>query len=195
MTDFGDDLIAFEIFRLESQGQSVDINSPYNYSSINKTIDTNVTTGSTYYYAVRSIHEYGITSNISTILEVTIPFPLPPAPITGLVVTDVNPDLGGSLEISWNHSEDEFSYYEVYLENATFDTISGLDNLLNISSSQNSTIVEDLIDGQEYWVAVVAVNAFGNKTDEVTSVGPTYTRNDEPFAVMSRLNGEPKDIE
>ena len=63
-----------------------DINSPYNYSSINQTVDTNVTTGSTYYYAVRSIHEYGITSNISTILEVTIPFPSPPAPITGLVV-------------------------------------------------------------------------------------------------------------
>ena len=187
MTDFGDDLIAFEIFRLQSQGQSVDINSPYNYSSINQTVDTNVTTGSTYYYAVRSIHEYGITSNISTILEVTIPFPSPPAPITGLVVTDVNPDQGGSLEISWDHSEDEFSYYEVYLENATFDTISGLDNLLNISSSQNSTIVEDLIDGQEYWVAVVAVNEFGNKTDEVTSVGPTYTRNDEPLGAVLNL--------
>ena len=55
--------------------------------------------------------------------------------------------------------------------------------LLTISSDKNSTIVDDLTDGQEY-CTVVAVNEFGNKTQDVTSVGPTYTRNDDPLDVL-----------
>ena len=181
LTDYGDDLLSFEIFRLESQSQSLDLNDPYNYSGTNQTTDSNVNTGSTYYYRVRSIHVYGITSNLSSLLEVTIPFPETPSPISGIIVSDVYPDQGGSLEITWDESEDQFSHYEVYLESAFFDNISGLEPLLNISSSQNSTIITGLTDGQEYWAAIVAVNVFGNKTEEVTSVGPTYTRNDDPY--------------
>ncbi len=188
VTDYGEDLAAFEIFRIESVGQSINLNMPYNYSNTNHTLDDFVTPGSTYYYAVRSVHDFGITSNLSNLLEVTIPYPSPPAPISGLVVSDVIQDQGGSLEISWDPSQDEFSYYELYLENNTFNNISSLVALLTISSDKNSTIVDDLTDGQEYWVAVVAVNEFGNKTQDVTSVGPTYTRNDDPLDVLLALS-------
>ena len=188
LTDYGDDFISFEIFRLDSQSQPLNLNNPYNYSGTNNTTDSDVVTGSTYYYAVRSIHEYGITSNLSNYLEVTIPFPQTPTPISGIIVSDVYPDQGGSLEITWDQSEDQFSYYEVYLESAFFDNISGLQALLNISSSQNSTIINGLIDGQEYWAAVVAVTVFGNKTEEVSSVGPTYTRNDDPYSTNLYLS-------
>ena len=67
---------------------------PYNYSNTNHTLDDFVTPGSTYYYAVRSVHNFGITSNLSNLLEVTIPYPSPPAPISGLVVSDVIQDQG-----------------------------------------------------------------------------------------------------
>ena len=188
LTDYGEDFLAFEIFRLNSSSESIDLSSPYDYSNTNNTIDSFVTTGSTYYYSIRSIHTYGITSNLSSLLEVTIPFPQPPSPISGLKLMDVNPDSGGSLELSWDHSSDPFAHYEVYLENSYFDNISGLTSLLNVSSNQNSTIIENLIDGQEYWAAVVAVNEFGNKSEDVVSVGPTYPRNDDPNSVNLQLS-------
>ena len=188
LSDYGEDFLAFEIFRLNSSSESIDLSSPYVYSTTNNTTDAFVTTGSTYYYSVRSIHTYGITSNLSDLLEVTIPFPQPPSPVSGLELMDVNPDLGGSLELSWDHSSDSFSHYEVYLENSYFDNISGLTSLLNISKTQNSTIIENLVDGQGYWAAVVAVNEYGNKSEDVVSVGPTYPRNDDPNSVNLQLS-------
>jgi len=203
LTDYGEDILAFQIFRLNSSTESIDdLNYPFLTSSTNNTTDIYVTTGSTYYYSVRSIHTYGITSNLSDLLEVTIPFPQPPSPVSGLELMDVNPDLGGSLELSWNHSSDSFSHYEVYLENSYFDNISGLTSLLNISKTQNSTIIENLVDGQGYWAAVVAVNEFGNKLEDVVSVGPAYPRNDDPNSVSLELSvssetslGSPFDLE
>ena len=159
----------------------------YNRSFFNQTIDSNVSVGSTYWYVVRSTHQYGIASNFSQPLMVTVPYPAPPSQLTGFSLTDVGSDQGGVLSLSWNHSMDEFSEYEVYLETSEFTSISGLNPLLNISSSQNSTILSGLIDGQEYWAAVVAVDQYGNKTEDVVSVGPTYPRNDEPNAVNLQL--------
>ena len=185
--EYGLDFIEFEIFKLESSSQSINLQDVYNRSFFNQTIDSNVTVGSTYWYVVRSTHQYGIASNFSQPLMVTVPYPAPPSQLTGFSLTDVASDQGGVLSLSWNHSMDEFSEYEVYLETSEFTSISGLNPVLNISSSQNSTLLSGLTDGQEYWAAVVAVDQYGNKTEDVVSVGPTYPRNDEPNAVNLQL--------
>ena len=185
--EYGLDFIEFEIFKLESSSQSVNLQDVYNRSFFNQTIDSNVSVGSTYWYVVRSTHQYGIASNFSQPLMVTVPYPAPPSQLTGFSLNDVEADQGGVLSLSWEHSLEEFTEYEVYLETSEFTTVSGLNPILNISSSQNSTLLSGLIDGQGYWAAVVAVDQYGNKTEEVIPVGPTYPRNDEPNAVNLQL--------
>ena len=185
--EYGLDFIEFEIFKLESSTQTVDLLNVYNNSYYNQTIDSNVSVGSTYWYVVRSTHQYGVASNLSEPLMITVPYPAPPSGLTGLSLSDVTSDQGGILNLSWNHSTDEFTNYEVYLENSQFTSVSGLNPILNISSSQNSTLITELTDGQEYWAAVVAVDQYGNKTEDVTSVGPAYPSNDEPNAVNLQL--------
>ena len=112
--EYGLDFIEFEIFKLESSSQSINLQDVYNRSFFNQTIDSNVTVGSTYWYVVRSTHQYGIASNFSQPLMVTVPYPAPPSQLTGFSLTDVASDQGGVLSLSWNHSMDEFSEYEVY---------------------------------------------------------------------------------
>ena len=186
--EFGEDFIEFEIFRLESQNQTIDLNNVYNRTFLNEIRDTNVTVGSTYWYIVRSTHTYGIASNLSNTLQVTVPYPDPPLAVSGLEMSDVGGDAGEALELSWNHSQDEFAFYEVYLEGSQFSSISGLTPVQNISSTNNTTVISGLTNGQEYWSAVVAVDQYGNKTTAVNSVGPAYPRNDQPAVVNLQLS-------
>ena len=95
--EYGLDFIEFEIFKLESSSQSINLQDVYNRSFFNQTIDSNVTVGSTYWYVVRSTHQYGIASNFSQPLMVTVPYPAPPSQLTGFSLTDVASDQGGVL--------------------------------------------------------------------------------------------------
>ena len=190
--EFGLDFVEFEVFRLESANATVNLIDVYNSTRDNQSIDSNVSVGSTYWYLVRSVHNFGIASNLSNLLQVTVPYPSPPSAISGLELNDVGADQGGVLELSWNHSQDDFTNYEVYLETSQFTSISGLNPMMNISSSLNSTIISNLTDGQEYWAAVVAVDQYGNKTTAVSSVGPAYPRNDDPSAVNLQLDVSPQ---
>ena len=190
--EFGLDFVEFEVFRLESANATVNLIDVYNSTRDNQSIDSNVSVGSTYWYLVRSVHNFGIASNLSNLLQVTVPYPSPPSAISGLELNDVGADQGGVLELSWNHSLDDFTNYEVYLEASQFTSISGLNPMMNISSSLNSTIISNLTDGQEYWAAVVAVDQYGNKTTAVSSVGPAYPRNDDPSAVNLQLDVSPQ---
>ena len=190
--EFGLDLVEFEVFRLESANATVNLIDVYNSTRDNQSIDSNVSVGSTYWYLVRSVHNFGIASNLSNLLQVTVPYPSPPSAISGLKLNDVGADQGGVLELSWNHSQDVFTNYEVYLETSQFTSISGMNPIMNISSSLNSTIISNLTDGQEYWAAVVAVDQYGNKTTAVSSVGPAYPRNDDPSAVNLQLDVSPE---
>jgi hypothetical protein len=83
--------------------------------------------------------------------------------------------------VSWNSSTEIIDHYEIYLENESFSSISGLTSIANVSASINSTNLTGLIDSHEYWVAVVAVDQYGNSTNAVISVGPAYSRNDVPI--------------
>lgn len=182
--DFGDDFVEFEIFRLESANETVSFIDVYNTSGgQNMTIDTNISVGSTYWYSVRSVHFFGVTSNLSNSIQVTIPYPSPPLAVEGVEIGDIENDTGGALSVSWNSSTEVIDHYEIYLENGSFSSISGLTSIANVSASTNSTNLTGLIDSHEYWVAVVAVDQYGNSTSAVISVGPAYSRNDVPITL------------
>ena len=187
LIDFGSDLIRFEVYRLESANETISISDVYSESMINGAMDTNITVGATYWYAVRSVHIYGVTSNLSNIVQVTVPYPAPPGLVNGVMLTDVDADSGGVLSVSWNHTTETSDHYEVYLETSDFSTITGLTSIATVALSQNSTIITGLTDGQAYWATVVAVDQYGNTTNAVNAVGPTYPRNDIPNAVNLQI--------
>lgn len=184
MIEFGDDLIEFEVFRA-APGVSFDLTSPYTTSGANTTVDGDVEHGTSYVYGVRSLHSYGVTSNMSSPLTVTVPFPAPPAAVAGFNFVDTPGDEGGSLDFSWNISIDGAVEYGVYLETQAIEAIDALQPIATIEhSTENqimvlSTVDEGLtiIDGTDYYAAVVAFDEYGNATTSFSALGPVISLN------------------
>ena len=184
--DFGSDLIQFEIFRV-AKGAPIDTNSAYLITPINVSIDSSITHGSSYDYAVRSLHTYGVTSNLSSIVSVTIPYPTPPSTITGVTAQDTPNDGGGHLDIAWDAGDDTITEYKIYISTNNATNLSSL-NISSFSEARTPDVVNttlsccssnsQLIDGTAYWVSVIGFDSLGNTTEEVQSYGPVYTRND-----------------
>ena len=108
-----EDFIDFEIFRLESASDTLDLQC-LQRTLANETRDTNITIGSTIGMLLGLLTSTALllTFPICYRLQCLIPHTFAP---TGLSLTDVGNDTGGALELSWNHSQDQFSTYEVYL--------------------------------------------------------------------------------
>ncbi len=191
---FGVDLMGFEVFKTVN-GTTFDYSSPFDTPSMNMSVDPEVSPGDIYDYRVRSYHQYGVTSNLSNLLTVTIPFPAPPSAIQNVSAQDVPDDEGGVLQASWDIGPEIVSSYEVYVTDYQHNSTSNLSAVVSISDrTQLSTLIDrssividssgqqsgglDLVDGHPYFLSVVGVDEFGNKSTEVTSVGPVYSRND-----------------
>lgn len=124
LSTYGSDLQSFQIFKMSSS-------TPYDWTTphdivvgSNNYTDTQVDIGSTYGYVVRSTHTYGVISNLSQSLSVTIPYPSAPENVTNVqlidldVSTETNP-----LRASWNLSTDSFvEQYLVYVSNMSLDS-------------------------------------------------------------------------
>jgi hypothetical protein len=198
MISFGTDLVRFELFRYNATIEALDLNSPYAISMANITVDEEVSVGATYTYAVRSIHIFGITSNLSNLLEVTIPYPASPGAVTGVTVTDVADDEGGSLIVTWDllpESSLPYPYgldsYDVYYSTSEFNSTDDATQIGWGNWYWNLMTFTGLIDGTGYWFAVVGEDSFGNYTKEVVSVGPTYPRNDVPLPIVIDIETSP----
>ncbi|MBT4982340.1 MAG: fibronectin type III domain-containing protein [Euryarchaeota archaeon] len=198
MISFGTDLVRFEVFRYDASVEVIDIDSPYAISMANITVDDVVSVEDTYTYAVRSVHQFGVTSNLSNLLEVTIPYPAPHEAVTGVTVTDVEDDGGGSLIVTWDllpGSSLAYPYgidsYDVYTSTSEFNSTDMATQIGWGNWYWNEMTFTGLIDGTGYWFAVVAVDSFGNYTKEVTSVGPSYSRNDTHLPVEIDIETSP----
>lgn len=184
--EFGLDLVQFEVFRVTS-GDAIDLNTVYSVTPLNISIDSTIDYGASYDYAVRSLHTYGVTSNLSATVSVTIPYPAPPANISGVTAQDTEDDGGGSLDISWSQGDASITLYEVYISTANITNYSSLSGQ-TFSASFTPDVLSatlsccasgsSLIDGTAYWVSVIGLDALGNTTAEIQSYGPVYTRND-----------------
>ncbi|MCP2504916.1 MAG: hypothetical protein NLN65_06450, partial [Candidatus Poseidoniaceae archaeon] len=182
--DFGTDLLGFEIFKVNAGG-NFDLNNPVFTSNLNSTDDTNITSGQSYDYAVRSLHSFGVTSNLSARLSVTIPFPSPPMPIQGLVVTDTASDTGHSLDVAWDASLDLVSEYKMFIETEAITSLQSLTSVSTFEPFSNQITTSITVDGSgntliertNYWVAVVAYDSYGNFTNNFSSFGPVQPQN------------------
>ena len=184
--EFGDGFIGFEVFKVPS-GDSFDLNNPTFSSEMNSTTDQDILPGDSYDYVVRSLHLYGVTSNLSARLTVTIPYPAPPSAVQGMTVVDTPNDNGSSFDLAWDASLDAPSEYRVFVEPFEILTLENLTELTSTSTasgpgafSMNVTTTSDgtpLIDRTDYWVAVVAYDEYGNTSEQFSSIGPVYTLN------------------
>ena len=182
--DFGTDLIEFEIFKANSGG-IFDLNSPAFVTGINSTSDSDILAGQSYDYAVRSLHLYGVTSNLSARLSITVPFPAPPMAVQGLIVTDTANDNGSSLDVTWNASLDLVSEYRIFVDTKEIPSLQSLTSVSTIALFTNQWSTNITVDGDgnalndrtDYWVAVVAFDSYGNITTNFSSFGPVQSQN------------------
>lgn len=184
LTDFGTDLIHFEIFKVISGGV-FDLNNPTFSSTMNSTTDSEISAGDSYDYAVHSLHPYGVTSQLSLPLTVNVPFPAPPMPVQGLTASDTPNDNGSSLDITWNASMDLVSEYKIFVNSSEISSLQSLTPVSTVSpftGTLTTNITADgngdsLVDRTDYWVAVVAYDTYGNATSNFSLAGPVQSQN------------------
>ena len=105
LSEFGSDLQQFQVFRMSSTS-SYDFSSPHDVViGQNSYSDSDVDIGSTYGYIVRSIHSFGVVSNLSQSLEVTIPYPAAPAAVTNVQLFDLDIETASApMKVTWDAS-------------------------------------------------------------------------------------------
>ena len=186
-TDFGIDLLQFVIYRVGAN-QTLDLLNIYSNSISNFTLDSNFLPGENYNYYVRSIHAFGVTSNLSAPISITIPYPTPQSYIPNVTAGDHPSDTGGVLDVSWSQGHNSIIEHRVYVSSMNFTSLTELNASSVLSSSVfNTSISSDeeglpLIDGTAYYVAVVGFDQYGNASNNIIATGPAYTRNDTALA-------------
>ena len=194
-----------------SPTSSYDYSSPYDtVIGQNQYSDSNVEIGSTYGYIVRSVHSYGVVSNLSQPLEVTIPNPPAPAAVTNVQLVDLDTATASApMKVTWDASTDSgVIEYAVYVAKTNLDA-SGLNNELTTSKAYSidgtsyvavatvspstteleisetseyvdasgTTASESIQDGDQYWVAIAAIDTYDNATLPLPFAGPTTAFN------------------
>ena len=178
------DFVTYELFRAPT-GSQISITQPLVDTPVNGYQDTDGVTNQEWDYAVRSVHNFDITSTISNIITVNVP-DVPPVydttpPDEALVaLADVPDDDGGVLNLSFTPSPSvDLAYTLFFVENSAFTNASGLTPYANISSDDPTTslLITDLTDGEDHWAAAVAVDEHDNAWWNVTVVGPVHSVN------------------
>ncbi len=183
ITDFGDDLLNFVVYR-EVTGQSPDTTQPgYTSSVANNTIDFAVQPGDAWTYWVRSVHDFGVTSNLSLPLDVVVPYPLPKSYVPDVTADDALDDTGGVLNVTWGQGDASIAEHRVYVSSSNFTSIEGMNSSATADDSTFALQINQdgsgqaLADGLPYYVAVVGFDRYGNASSNVTALGPVFTRN------------------
>ena len=183
MSDFGDDLLNFLVYKA-NQTESVDLQSEYTSSMTNQMLDFDVNPGDMVTYWVRSVHAFGVTSNLSAPINVTVPYPLPPSYIPNVTATDRADDNGGILDIRWDAGDESIEQHRVYISEVNMTSLAGMTPIVVTNDSTFHAVIslEDtgmaIENGVAYYVAVVGEDGFGNYSESVTAIGPVYARND-----------------
>ena len=183
ITEFGDDLLDFAVYR-SVKGQALDLQNAHANTISNSIIDVAVQPGQSWTYWVQSVHSFGVTSNISSPLSITVPYPTPESFLPNLTAVDVPDDEGGAMNISWSPGNESIVEHHVFVFSSDFNDVSG--RTTAITAGANATSVEitsdssgtQLVDGSPYYVAAIGVDMYGNASTNVTAIGPIYTRND-----------------
>lgn len=142
---------------------------------LNSYSDTGLSFETTYDYVFKSVDTSGNVSGGQFVSITTMPFndTLPPETPTGLSVYEAN----GALSLSWNpNSEIDLAGYNVYVNGDKYNS-----NLV----MNNSFIIYNLSNGNDYSIAVSAVDTSENESGLTSSVSGTPSSDKMP---MFQLN-------
>ena len=209
LSEFGSDIQEFQVFR--SISSAYDFTSPHDVVVGQNTYsDSDVAIGSTYGYVIRSLHSFGVASNFSQPLVVTIPNPPAPAAASNVQILDLDlATASAPMKVTWEASVDAgVEEYRIYVATTDLDGTQST-NTLNVDKNYDldgivyqpvSTVApsvteveisqtsaytnqgqtfasESIQDGQQYWVAVAAIDVYGNATLPLPHAGPTTAFN------------------
>ncbi len=110
----------------------------------------------------------------------------PPPAVTQLVAYDTPGDGGGSITLEWTRYEPpaDCAGYRIYRSNWPFDTVQGRDPIAELSGPVVRRFVDtSVIDGTDYYYAVVAFDDDGNFNPSVQPVGPVTSFPNNDFTV------------
>ena len=123
ISEFGPNLVEFLVYKSTSV-ESINYSTPEEIVvNQNYFVDESVSPGSTYVYVLRSIHLYGVTSNFSSPIEVYVPYPSPPTPVTNVQLIDLDISTQSSpLKVTWEENTDLHlvSEYKIYVAKSSF---------------------------------------------------------------------------
>ena len=143
----------------------------------------------TYYFAIRAFDEWGNDGPMSNVASAMATDRTPPPMIKGVYAMDTPEDNGKSITVSWNPVKvDDFNHYDIYVTTSVISDVYSLvqDGTAPVKTIEDmkvgSTIIisDDkisLVDRREYYVAVVAVDDYGNAETSVVCFGPTMSLN------------------
>ncbi|MDP6155337.1 MAG: hypothetical protein QGH39_05520 [Candidatus Thermoplasmatota archaeon] len=163
-----DDIAKYEIYRFENSTIELEKYGPIAIlENDNHYNDLELIDDVTYYYCVVGVDEDGAADHHNFTLVSGIPLDdVPPAPIDDLKVQD-RVNSSGSLEISWNASNDgRFQGYRIYRNLFPFNSTVGMYPVhTTVSKMATDTFWIDVnvSDNVSYYYAVVAFDRSGNE--------------------------------
>jgi hypothetical protein len=110
-----------------------------------------------------------------------------PGPVT-LAVTDVGS--GTALQLDWSSYDEaangsDIAHYAVYIASAAYTSVSALTPVTTLASGIKQYLAQGLVRNQTYYLAVVAVDAQGNRLDSVAPVSATPLDNQAPAEITA----------
>ena len=138
----------------------------------------------TYYFVIKAVDEWENEGPLSNTVDAVATDGTPPAAITGVTGTDTPDDNGKSITIAWDPStEDDFNGYNIFVEQSMITNIRLKTPVKQINDKNaDSAIITDrdipsITDRKEYYVAVTAIDDYGNEDPEVFCYGPVISLN------------------
>ncbi len=175
---------AWDWYGAEEIPNSEDIPLPSHSSQKEVLTVTGLVGRTTYYFAVRAVDEWNNAGPMSNVAECIAKDGTPPGKVTGLLVFDTPDDNGKSITLTWNKvTEEDFDHYSIYKSMTAFTNVRLMEpaKLIDQVDKESSTLgvfdEVNLVDREEYYFAITAVDGDGNEDMDVLCFGPVMPLN------------------
>lgn len=155
-----------------------------------------------YHFILKAVDEWDNAGPVSNVADSVAKDGKPPEKVTGLNAFDTPDDNGKSVTITWNSVDaEDFDHYNVYKAMTAFSNVRLLDPVKAIEDMDSESYViraldeVSIVDGEDYYFAVTAVDTEGNEDDEVLGFGPVMSLNNLKKAqwLSDPIDGETKE--
>ncbi len=153
-------------------------------------VDEAVTDGRAYYYLVRT-SDGSSTSDSTVVGPVESENDSAPAAVTGVQAEDRPADDGGAIVVRWDAYDPpaDFDHFAIYRSMTNFNSVAAMQPIAEVEAADATDYVDGgTSDGVDYWYAVVAVDASGNRLKGVNAVGPVQSFANGPVTLPAGMH-------